>query len=286
MGDLEQRFSANVQQAEYWNSEPGRKWVQRDAEMDERLGPMTEELIRRSGVRVGDHVLDIGCGGGSSTEQIAHSVGSDGRVVGIDISEPLLALARARCGNLSQVSFENADAQVHKFPKQGFDLLLSRFGVMFFSDPVSAFGNLLKALNSNGKFHFVCWATVDENPWFAVPLSIAKRYLGEPEPVPARAPGPLAFSEPDYVLDILTSAGFKDIQIEPTETVMASSDPPERQVDLYLTGGPAARLIAAKSPSADIMDELTAALIGELRKYETKDGIALGATVHYISARV
>jgi ubiquinone/menaquinone biosynthesis C-methylase UbiE len=152
MGDLEQRFSANVQQAEYWNSEPGQKWVQRDAEMDERLGPMTEVLIRRSGVRVGDHVLDIGCGGGSSTEQIAHSVGSDGRVVGIDISEPLLALARARCGDLSQVSFETADAQVHQFPKQGFDLLLSRFGVMFFSDPVNAFGNLFKALKPTGKF--------------------------------------------------------------------------------------------------------------------------------------
>ena len=284
MSDFKQRFSSNVQQAEYWNSEPGQKWVQRDAEMDERLGPITEELIRRSGVRIGDHVLDIGCGGGSSTEQIAHAVGANGQVVGIDISEPLLALARARCGNLSQVSFENADAQVHQFPMHGLDLLLSRFGVMFFSDPVKAFQNLLKALKPAGQLHFACWATVDENPWFVVPLSIAKEYLGEPEPTPARAAGPLAFSEPNYVLDILTSAGFKDIQIQPTETVMASSDPAEKQVELYLTGGPAARLIAAKAPGDDIMNALRAALVGELRKYETKNTIALGATVHYVSA--
>jgi ubiquinone/menaquinone biosynthesis C-methylase UbiE len=284
MSDFERRFSANAQQAEYWNSEPGQKWVKRDEEMDRRLQPLTDELIRRSDIRHGDRVLDIGCGGGSSTEQFAHVVGSAGRVLGVDISEPLLALAQTRCANLKHVTFENIDAQAHSFSGHSFDLLLSRLGVMFFSDPPAAFANLLRALRPTGKLHFVCWASVDKNPWFLVPLNIAVQFLGSLEPTPARAPGPLAFSEPEYVEDILATAGFRDIQIETVETTMMSSDSPEQQAELYLTGGPAARLIAAKSPNADTMGALTAGLVSELQKYETENGIALGATVHCVAA--
>jgi SAM-dependent methyltransferase len=282
--EFKQRFSANAQQAEYWNTEPGRKWVQRDAKMDERLGPMTNELVRRSRVGFEHSVLDVGCGGGSSKEQPAGVVGNSGHILGIDISEPLLELARKRCESLPQVKFTNADAQVHPFPRQSFDLLASRFGVMFFSDPTSAFRNLLGALKPEGRLHFVCWASVAENAWFTVPLTVANRYLGELEPGPARAPGPLAFSEPDYVFDILSAAGFKDIQIEIVATTMISADPPEQQAELYLTGGPAARLMAANSPQADVVAELTAVLANELQTYETKDGISPGATVHYVAA--
>jgi hypothetical protein len=130
----------------------------------------------------------------------------------------------------------------------------------------------------------VCWASVEENPWFSVPLNIARQFLGDPDPTPARAPGPLAFSDPAYVRDILTTAGFKDIHVDTVETTMKSPDAAEQQAMLYLTGGPAARLVTAKSPNAEVMDALKGALVSELQKYETEGGISLGATVHYVAA--
>ena len=222
MSKVESRFQANPEQAAYWNSESGKRWVTHDADMDRRLGPIGVELIGCCGIAGGEHVLDIGCGGGSSTQRIARAVGASGKVVGLDISEPLLELAQTRCEALSQVSFENADAQVHAFSPQSFDLLHSRFGVMFFSDPVAAFGNLLKGLRRDGRLSFVCWASAAENPWFNVPLEVAKRHLGPPEPTPPRAPGPLAFSEPAYVESILLEAGFREPQIDTVESSMKS----------------------------------------------------------------
>ena len=284
MSEIEQRFSANAQQAEYWNTVAGEKWVRHNVSMDQRLRPMTDELIVRAGVARGHSVLDIGCGGGATTEQIAQVVDSTGHVLGLDISEPMLALARARCAQLAQVSFENADAQVHPFPTQRFDRLISRFGVMFFNDPPAAFNNLRTSLRTSGALHFVCWASADDNPWFSVPLTIAKRHLGAPDPIPPRAPGPLAFSEPDYVREILTAAGFRSVDIESVKTTVASSDSAEQQAALYLEMGPAARLIAAKSPDASTMATIASELVSELKKFETGNGVALGATVHYVAA--
>lgn len=284
MGEFEQRFSANPQQAEYWNSAAGQKWVTYDAEMDSRLRPMAFDLLRRSEVGPGNDVLDVGCGAGSTTEQIAHAVGPTGTILGLDISEPLLSVARKRCEALSHVTFLNADAQVHPFAPQSFDLLMSRFGVMFFNDPFAAFTNLLSALRPSGRLHFVCWASADRNPWFTVPLNVAKEHLGPPEPVSLRAPGPLAFGDCDYVAEILSVAGFRNLQIESVETTMMSSDSPEKQAEVYLRMGPAARLVAAKSPGPEVMDAITTSLISELRHYATTDGIALGATVHYVAA--
>ena len=155
MSDFEIRFQANAQQAEYWNTKSGPKWVQHDASMNTRLRLVTDGLLKRASPQSGDRVLDIGCGGGATTERFAQVVGPKGKVLGIDISEPLLALARSRCNELAQVSFENADAQVHPLPQQSFDLIISRFGVMFFGDPYAAFANLGKALTPGGLLHFV-----------------------------------------------------------------------------------------------------------------------------------
>lgn len=284
MGEFEERFSANSQQAEYWNSVAGPKWVKYDAEMDSRLRSMTFELLRRSAIGPGLDVLDVGCGAGSTTEQIAQSVGPTGTVLGLDISEPLLSVARMRCAALSHVNFVGADAQVYPFTPESFDALLSRFGIMFFDDPFAAFANLLKALRPSGKLHFVCWASADKNPWFTVPLSIVKEHLGPPEPVPPRTPGPLAFSDSDYVVEILSVAGFRNIRIESVETNIVSTDSPERQAELYLRMGPASRLVAAKSPGPEVMDAVTASLISELRHYTNREGITLGAAVHYVAA--
>jgi SAM-dependent methyltransferase len=284
MGEYEQQFNANPQQAEYWNSVAGPKWVKYGAEMDSRLRPMTFGLLERSAIGPGTDVLDVGCGAGSTTEQIAHSVGPTGTVLGLDISELLLSVARDRCAALSHATFLNADAQVHPFAPESFDVLMSRFGVMFFDDPFAAFANLLNALRPGGKLHFVCWASADRNEWFTVPLNVAKEHLGPPEPASPRAPGPLAFSDCDYVAEILSVAGFRNIEIDSVETAIVSSDSPEKQAELYLRMGPAARLVAAKSPGPEVIDAITTRLVSELRRHATADGTTLGATVHYVAA--
>lgn len=285
MSDFERRFSANAEQAEYWNSEAGKKWVEFDAQMNRLLHPMTEQLIERSGVSTGDKVLDIGCGAGSSTAHLARVVGTTGCIVGLDISEPLLSLARTRCAALSQASFENADAQVHPFGGGRFDLVVSRFGVMFFSDPPAAFSNLRTAIAPTGAVHFVCWSSGQENAWFSVPLAVAKKHLGSPEPTPPRAPGPLAFSDPEYVAEILDTAGYHGIEIDTVQTTVSSIDSLPQAAEFCLRMGPAARLIKAKMPDEETLRGVAADLASELEQFETPDGLAFPARVHYVSAR-
>ncbi len=285
MSDYSERFEANAEQAVYWNENAGPKWVEHQATMDARLGPITDELLIRAATRPGETVMDIGCGSGATTAPLAEAVGESGRVTGIDISETMLAAARERCRGLAQVHFENTDAQVHPFAEGSFDLLFSRFGVMFFSDPYAAFENLARSLRPGGRLHFVCWAPVDQNPWFTVPLEVAKRHLGKPTPKPPRAPGPLAFSEAEYVADILKHAGFEELVIDPFESAMVSSETPEQQAELFLKLGPAARLIAEREPTRETLHTLATELAGELARYQGDQGISLGATVYYVSAK-
>jgi len=286
MNEFEARFQANAKQAEYWNTKSGPKWVQHDESMNTRFIPLTEELLKQAHPQSSEHVLDIGCGGGSTTKRIAEEVGPSGQVLGIDISEPLLDLARSKCDELTQVRFENADAQVHPLPPKSFDLIFSRFGVMFFSDPYAAFSNLGKSLTSGGRLHFVCWAPIERNSWFTIPLEVAARYLGEADPIPPRTPGPHAFSEPEYVKDFLTQSGFHEIKVSTVETTIISPDSPEQHAAMYLGIGAASRLVLDRSPDPATLQKIIEDLIAEMKLYQTMDGISLGATVNYVSARI
>lgn len=284
MSDYSEQFQANAEQAKYWNETGGPKWVQHQVSMDARLRPLTDELLTRAAPCPNEKVLDVGCGSGATAVPLARAVAPKGQVIGIDISEPMLEAARERCQGIGQVRFENTDAQIHSFPNSMYDLLVSRFGVMFFSDPYAAFKNLARALRPNGRLHFVCWAPLDRNPWFTIPLAVAKRHLGAPEPTPPRTPGPLAFSEPEYVEDILGHAGFRNIGIDPFETPITSRETPEQQAELYLKLGPAARLIAEREPDSETLQALTVELAAELHQHQTSEGVSLGATVYYVSA--
>ena len=284
MRDYSERFEANAEQAEYWNETGGPRWVQHQVSVDAHLGPLTDELIARAAPRSGERVLDIGCGSGATTALVSQAVGTQGHVVGIDISEAMLEAARARCQGITQVRFENTDAQIHSFKNCGYDLLISRFGVMFFSDPFAAFTNLSQGLRSGGRLHFMCWAALERNPWFTVPLEVAKRHLGPPEPKPPRAPGPLAFSEPEYVEEILCFAGFHGIDIHCSETTITSTETPEQMAALFLKLGAAARLVAERQPDSEKLQVITNELTSELQQCHTDNGVTLGATVYYVSA--
>src|SRR5881628_2723223 len=161
--------------------------------------------MERARIGAGERVIDIGCGCGDTTIALARRVGPAGLVLGIDVSAPMLARAAdaAREAGVAHVRFEHADAQTHRFPAQAFDVLYSRFGVMFFSDPAAAFGNLRTALRPGGRLGFVCWQAVPENPWIAVPLEAAAQHMALPPPPAPGAPGPFSFADPERVRRIL-----------------------------------------------------------------------------------
>ncbi|HUE45376.1 MAG TPA: methyltransferase domain-containing protein, partial [Aestuariivirgaceae bacterium] len=199
----------NADQARYWGNAGGRAWVEFQATLDAALAPINALLLARAAPAAGERVLDVGCGAGVTALAIAEQVGAEGRIVAVDISPLMLARAVERTppSLASRIDFIEADAQVHPFPSGHFTLLVSHFGTMFFADPVAAFGNLRRALKSGARLHLAAWGPLDGNPWFTIPRDAAVARLGAIPPVPPTAPGPLAFSDIGYVLDILRESG-------------------------------------------------------------------------------
>jgi protein-L-isoaspartate O-methyltransferase len=271
---------ANEKQIAYWNDVAGPKWVKIGDAMDARFAGMNEVLLARAAARPGESVLDIGCGTGTTARPLAALVAPGGHVTGIDVSVPMLGVARERGGD---VSYLEADAQTHDFGGQKFDLLTSRFGVMFFTDPFAAFRNLHGALAPDGRLCFVCWAPLAENPHWQIPFDIVRGHLGEPEARHPHAPGPLAFSDAGYVEDILAGAGFSEIAVAPTPVrVIGKSLDEEARVACFL--GPAGALLDEKHAGADIREVIQAEVAAAIARFRTDDGMSLPATVFVVTA--
>jgi len=240
---------ANTAQREYWNTVAGPRWVGLEGFVERRVGAVNDLLLTRSGVKAGERVLEIGCGTGAFTVPLAEAVGEHGAVLGADISTAMLGGARKRLAEAARqnVTLVEADAQTHKFDPGRFDLIASRFGVMFFADPAAAFANLFAAARPGGRLCFACWGPLEENEHWLVPYRVALRHLGPPEPKPARAPGPMAFADPDYVHEFLGKAGFADIAVHREHPDITASTPQEEAEHACIMG-PSGRLIDEKKP--------------------------------------
>jgi SAM-dependent methyltransferase len=202
---------------DYWNGPGGQAWADRQATQDLVLAPVSAALFARAGVAAGAVVIDIGCGCGATSIELARRVGAGGRVLGIDVSAPMLARARALAPRGAPVEFLQADATLHRFAAAQADLLFSRFGVMFFADPVASFANLRRALRPDGRLVFACWREPAANPWLMVPLQAAYRHVPRLPEVGPEDPGPFAFARAARVQGILAAAGFGAIGMEPVD---------------------------------------------------------------------
>ena len=216
--------------------------------------------------------------------QLAAAVGTHGSVLAIDISEPLLAVARRRClqGGHANVRLICADAQTHRFERGCYDLVLSRLGVMFFAHPVAAFANLRSALRPGGGLAFACWGPLEDNPWFALPLEVGIRRLGPPEPPPPRAPGPLAFSDPGYIDEILSAAGFTNREIDRVDTPLPGAASARKEAELVSLMGPLARLMRERGADEAMRLTLVDELTERLAPYATADRVRLPAAFHLV----
>lgn len=208
---------ANEQQTEFWSGSGGEYWVVNQQQMDNMLQPLGEQALARLDLGDVRHLLDIGCGTGSTTLDIAARLSDGARVTGADLSVPMTDYARSRLApaGLTNADFMTCDLQIDQLEAEVFDAAFSRFGVMFFDQPVTGFSNIRTAMKSGAPLAFVCWQPPSENLWHSLAVATAKQFIEMPAPPERRAPGPFAFAETDYVTGILTDAGFGDIIIEP-----------------------------------------------------------------------
>jgi len=282
----EQALDANAAQRRYWNTVAGPRWVASPGFRERRNQESLALLLARLGDIASESVLEIGCGTGALTQPLAKAVGEHGRVVAVDISEPMLGAARQRIAEhrLSNVTLLSGDAQVFAFEPAAFDLATSRMGVMFFADPAAAFRNVKGALKPGGRLVFACWAPLAENRHWLISYDIALRHLGPPAPAAANEPGPLAFGDPGYIRGVLMAAGFTEIAVDRAHpTIICGS--PEEESRQAVAMGPTARLIEEKKP-AEATRETIARDIEAAFAAEARSGpIRLPATIFLVTAR-
>jgi ubiquinone/menaquinone biosynthesis C-methylase UbiE len=272
----------NAAQAEYWNTAGGATWVAMQALLDRQMAPLSRAAIDALAPGEGERILDIGCGCGGTTLELASRVGPQGAVTGVDVSAPMLEVARRRADETGagQVRFIEADAQVHVFARGGFDAAFSRFGVMFFDDPPAAFANVRRALKPGGRLVFLCWRAMAMNPWMTVPLQAALKYLPVPAPADPLAPGPFAFADGERVRGILAAAGFSDIRLEPHDERIGAASLADA-VTTATRVGPLGLLLRENPDRHEIV---TAALGEAMAPYATDAGVLLPSATWIVRA--
>jgi SAM-dependent methyltransferase len=272
----------NAAQIDYWNAIAGQTWARFQDQLDRQIEPLGLEAMRALAPAPGERILDVGCGCGQTSLELATRVTASGAVVGADISIPMLEVARARAvpADAATPDFRVVDAQTGALGEGAFDAVFSRFGVMFFSDPVAAFANIRGALKPDGRMVFVCWRPFQENLWMRTPMEAAQAFLPPAAPIDPRAPGPFAFSDASYVHSILTDAGFSEVTLEAFDTSIGGSNL-DQTVELAFRIGP---LGAALRDQPSLAPSIAGAVKAALTPYETASGVLMPAAVWIVRA--
>jgi SAM-dependent methyltransferase len=278
--------TANTAMQHYWNQVAGPRWVGRAGLQEARNVEVAGLLQAEARPLPGERVLDVGCGTGATAIPFAAALLPDGHVTGIDIAEPMLAQARENiaAAGAANVSLVLADAQVHRFAPDSFDLLISRFGVMFFADPIAAFTNIYAGLRRGGRLCMAVWASMAENVHWQIPFDIAVKHLGPPAPTPPHEPGPMAFRDPDYLREILTKAGFAAIDIAP-RGFHITGQTAESEAEHAAMFGPAWRLMEEKQAAEEARRAIIAETAAGFAPYMTAEGLRLPGTVLIAKAK-
>ena len=274
----------NDDQYEFWNKGIGQKWVKEDDAINERFTILTKEFFLRSNIKKNDRVLDIGCGGGITSFEASKIVGKYGYVLGADISEILLDLAKKNFSSIKNLEFKYCDVQNYNFKKNIFSKVISRFGVMFFENPIVAFKNIYNSIQDGGSLHFVCWTNVMENEFFTAAANIIIKHLNKEFPKVTRSPGPFAFSEEKYIKQILDSSGFKNIKVDKVYTSLSTNDDAAKDGELLFKIGLAGRLLSEENLSEEELSNIKDKIIAMSKNRQVDGKISYRACLNFVSA--
>jgi SAM-dependent methyltransferase len=274
----------NADQIAYWNGPSGQHWTDRQQAQDTLLAPIADLLIDRAKAGPGDRIVDVGCGCGATSIAFAQKVVPYGHVLGIDISVPMLARARQIAPADLPVEFVVADATVYPFDPASTDLLVSRFGVMFFADPALSFANMRRGLRPSGRLAFVCWREPRENPWLMTPLQAVYKHTPKLPQLGPEDPGPFAFASEARVTRILGEAGFAGIAMQPHNLSLdvAGGRGLNAAVETALEIGPAAR--ALDGQPQDVIAAATVSIREALQPFVRGQAVPLPASVWIVTA--
>jgi SAM-dependent methyltransferase len=273
----------NLEQAQAWDGPDGDDWTAHEEQYNDAVRRHTPRLLAAARINADDHVLDIGCGCGESTRAAARAA-AHGSVLGIDLSARMTARARerSRSEGLANLVFQQADAQVYPFPAQAFDVAISRFGAMFFGDPIAAFQNIRRSLRPAGRLAISSWRELKQNEWITAVRSALAAGRSLPEP-PPDAPGPFGLASPDRIDAVLGAAGFQHITLEPVdEPVYFGADTADAFAFLSSIG-------VVKGMLNDLDNATRAQALEELRAmltaHQTAEGVLLESRAWLITAR-
>jgi len=277
---------ANTEQAEHWNTGEGvAHWIAHQAGYERMHAPFTAMILCAAALRPGGNVLDVGCGCGSTTLAAGRLI-APGQATGLDVSAPMLARARAdaAAASLANAVFVQGDAQVHPLDPARFDVVLSRFGVMFFNDPVAAFANIRSATRPAGKLVFVCWQPLDANQWLLVPGAALAEHVPVAGFGAGDGPGMFAFADRDRIRHILATAGWRDIEItaQHAPILIGGGGSVDDAVEFLRTGSIGRTMLAGAD--ARTADRAIASVRAALTPYADAKGVHLDAAVWLVQA--
>ena len=282
-----QAATGNAAQIEFWNSAATRAWADQYARMDRAVAALTKELLDLAAPGPGERILDIGCGPGTTVLELAKRVGPGGHVLGADVSEPSVARARERiaAAGLRHAEVIVADASVHPFSPDSFELTFSRFGIMFFSDPVAAFESVRRAMKPGGRLTLAVFRPASAKLWPNAPLE-AVRHLLPPIPTPGpEEPGPFSWADPARVHRILDGAGFSEVSLTPLDPVIQLAGPAgeAEAVDFVMAMGPLMRVLPGLSAAE--REDIRATLEVYFKAHATSQGVVLPAEIWVVRER-
>jgi SAM-dependent methyltransferase len=279
--------SPEALKGEDWAGEMGARWLANLDRFEGMIAPIGAALLARAAYQPGERVLDLGCGGGATTMAIAQAVGPEGEALGLDIAPMLIAPAEERAADArSRARFVCADAATARIDGPLFDRLFSRFGAMFFPEPVPAFANLKAMLAPGARIDLAVWAHPRDNAWMMEIMGVVRAHVDVPPAVP-RAPGPFAFEDLGYLEEVLTAAGFAGFEAEAYQGEQAVGGPsatPEEATAFALASMAAGRILAEQGEAvlAAARADLEAMFA---RHYRSGEGVMLGCKAWLVRAR-
>jgi SAM-dependent methyltransferase len=275
----------NAAQAQYWNSPSTRVWSNRHEPIDALFNPLTQVLLDHAAPQAGEHVLDIGCGSGTTVLALAARVGPQGHVLGADIAQASVERARERiaAGGARNAKVILADVSTHGFVAKQFDLVFSRFGVMFFADPIATFARLRAAMKPGGRLVCAVFRAPERNPWQTAPPTAVRQFLPPAPPAGPDEPGQFAWADPARIRRILEGAGFQNLELTPHDPNMRLGGSAEEATAFAMTLGPATRGLAEASDQT--REAVRAGLLAFFQRQAGPEGVVLPGAIWIVKAR-